>query len=330
MKKKIYLHIGLHKTGTTSIQVFCTRNALILENNGVLYPKTGRPLKYRFGQHQLPWTIFFKEQYVPDLEWKRNLKDSDINSIWESLHNEINNSSARVVVISSEEFDIFNAEEIAEVGCRLSSYDITPVLFLRNHADFIESSYRTAVMHSGYSNSIEHLSENSRSRLDYFDMIQDWRKIAFNNKVIILNYDNPCIRKNAIVAFLAACIPSASNFVDIAIREPRFNESFPAHIVEVVRYFRTKGVAEDIIQKWASQAVKLQNSESNKHATCMSYNLRLAMLEKFNSEMLLFLDDPYLADIGRECIDLINRKFSDEISLRVVASEVDALLYMFE
>lgn len=329
MKKRIYLHIGIHKTGTTSIQVFFTRNAKILEDNGILYPMTGRPLKYRFGQHQLPWSVFSKEHYVPDFEWKNKLKDTDVDFVWESLRNEINNSVADVVIISSEEFDVLNTQEIANVGKRLSSYDITPVIFIRNHADFIESSYRTAVMHSGYCNTIGHLSENSRSRLDYFKMVQDWKSIAFNNKVIILNYDNPGVRKNAIIAFVTACISSSSNFIDLAMSEPRFNESFPPHVVEVVRYFRSKGVAEDRIQKWASQAVKFHNPGLIMPATCMSYELRLSMLTKFNDEMMLFLQDPDLADIGRESLEFIARNSANEISVCSVTNEVDALLFMF-
>jgi len=38
----LYIHIGLHKTGTTSIQNFLTLNENILSKKGYLYPATGR------------------------------------------------------------------------------------------------------------------------------------------------------------------------------------------------------------------------------------------------------------------------------------------------
>ena len=39
--KTLYLHIGVHKTGSTSIQDFLFKNANLLENQGYFYPKGG-------------------------------------------------------------------------------------------------------------------------------------------------------------------------------------------------------------------------------------------------------------------------------------------------
>ena len=38
----LYIHIGLRKTGSTSIQRFCAANASLLNRNGVVYPEIGR------------------------------------------------------------------------------------------------------------------------------------------------------------------------------------------------------------------------------------------------------------------------------------------------
>ena len=37
-KKTIYLHIGVSKTGTTSIQRFLYKNRELLKDKGILYP----------------------------------------------------------------------------------------------------------------------------------------------------------------------------------------------------------------------------------------------------------------------------------------------------
>lgn len=37
-RKRVFIHIGLHKTGTSSIQQFLTANRDVLERNRVLYP----------------------------------------------------------------------------------------------------------------------------------------------------------------------------------------------------------------------------------------------------------------------------------------------------
>ncbi|MGI9601134.1 MAG: hypothetical protein ACR2QE_04570, partial [Acidimicrobiales bacterium] len=39
--KRVTLHIGLHKTGTTMLQALCARNRDALSDQGLLYPSTG-------------------------------------------------------------------------------------------------------------------------------------------------------------------------------------------------------------------------------------------------------------------------------------------------
>jgi hypothetical protein len=328
MKKKIYLHIGLHKTGTTSIQVFFTRKKDVLEARGVLYPLTGRPQRFKFGQHQLPWSVTTRENYLPDPEWKRGLSENDVNVLWTSLANEIETSAAPSVVISSEEFDTLDSEEIKSIGRRLSSYDITPVIFIRNHADFLESSYRTAVMHSGYTNSLEHLANNSRSRLDYFNLIQDWRSISLDGRVIVLNYDDANIRSNSIIAFTAACFPVCSELWEMAQDESRLNESFPPYVIEIVRYLRSKEVDAEKIQQWVSHAVSCNKANVLTSSTCMSYKLREVMLSKYSDEMKLFLSDLELSEIGRQGLEFIGNNTGAENGVTSVMNEIDALLFM--
>ena len=41
MKKKLYLHIGMGKTGTTALQHFFWDNRDILAAKGICYPKVG-------------------------------------------------------------------------------------------------------------------------------------------------------------------------------------------------------------------------------------------------------------------------------------------------
>ena len=41
-KKRLFLHIGRHKTGTTSLQNFFSEKKELLSERGILYPETGR------------------------------------------------------------------------------------------------------------------------------------------------------------------------------------------------------------------------------------------------------------------------------------------------
>lgn len=52
--KTVFLHIGTHKTGTTSIQHFLTHHADELRHAGILMPSAGR---HRYGHHHIAWEL---------------------------------------------------------------------------------------------------------------------------------------------------------------------------------------------------------------------------------------------------------------------------------
>lgn len=62
---KLFLHIGLPKTGTTAIQRFFYLNQVKLQENGILYPRTGRDISKDYGpNHQeLVNLLIDKNQY---------------------------------------------------------------------------------------------------------------------------------------------------------------------------------------------------------------------------------------------------------------------------
>jgi hypothetical protein len=50
---KLFLHVGFHKTGTTSLQDALNRNRKELQSQGIVYPKTR---KFR-AQHEFAWSV---------------------------------------------------------------------------------------------------------------------------------------------------------------------------------------------------------------------------------------------------------------------------------
>jgi hypothetical protein len=52
-----YIHIGTHKTGTTSIQWALNRHREALERRGFLYPRAGVPAEHD-GHHNIGWELY--------------------------------------------------------------------------------------------------------------------------------------------------------------------------------------------------------------------------------------------------------------------------------
>jgi hypothetical protein len=128
------VHIGTHKTGTTSIQSVMSRLATDLLARGYLYAATGRPPEGPDGHHNLAWEITgdrrFRREYgtLQDL-----LREADAHS--------------GHVILSSEDFDgaVAHPDGLAAFVGQLQSHGLRVklVVYLRNQVDYATSLYST-------------------------------------------------------------------------------------------------------------------------------------------------------------------------------------------
>lgn len=130
--KKLYIHVGLHKTGTTGIQALLTVNTKQLAERGVLYPATGRianTVEYTadpaYAHHNIPLVTM-----------------SGDNSLLHKLIKEIKDSDSHTAVISSEVFmqqfknDLSNITRLAILR---DHFEVKIVFYLRRQDSLYES-----------------------------------------------------------------------------------------------------------------------------------------------------------------------------------------------
>ncbi|PWE21731.1 hypothetical protein DF188_05825 [Aliarcobacter skirrowii] len=125
-KKTIYLHIGIGKTGTSSIQDMLVRNYDLFLKQDVLVPKSG--IKYGMAHHGL--ANLAEEDF--SLETKENYED---------LIKEIDESNAKTVIISSELFSYVKPRYIEQIHQYLNKYDVKIVFYVREQVKLFESTY---------------------------------------------------------------------------------------------------------------------------------------------------------------------------------------------
>ena len=101
MVKNIYIHIGPHKTGTTTVQKGLWINRERLKENDYLCPKSGQPYPQSAGTHNLAWQL------------GSNKKFSAESGTWDDLVKEIGKSGQPDnVILSSEAFSNLSLKEI--------------------------------------------------------------------------------------------------------------------------------------------------------------------------------------------------------------------------
>src|ERR1700730_1496523 len=127
--RQCFLHIGTHKTATTSVQHLLDGHPRELEASGLLYPKVGRPDEAAAGHHNLAWEIASDRRVRPGF------------GTADDLIRELANTSQNVI-LSSEDFessvhhrDRFESfiQAIQSLGIQMSL-----VIFLRNQIDYAE------------------------------------------------------------------------------------------------------------------------------------------------------------------------------------------------
>lgn len=131
MRKRLFLHIGAHKTATTFLQSTFARSGDVLDDLGILYPQAGRI-----------WQAHFKLCW--DLK-DASLKDRPLEALdhWATLIEEIDASPHEVVVVSSEEFGLgLDPTRLAVLSVR---YDVAVIFYLRSPESYLESFYNQFV-----------------------------------------------------------------------------------------------------------------------------------------------------------------------------------------
>ncbi|RUL89307.1 hypothetical protein [Tautonia sociabilis] len=169
---QILLHIGMHKTGTTSLQTFLASNRAHLAELGILYPGT-------VGQHcDLP-------QSVRALHGQPR-KDP---ACWDEILQEISRSGARLAVISSEDFSLLGPEDVPRVRELLGDEPVDVVVYLRNPFDFIASQYKHRIRHQRYPGTFRELVERESFLCNYLRIVQTWAAVFGRDRVQIRLFD---------------------------------------------------------------------------------------------------------------------------------------------
>lgn len=175
--RNCFIHIGTHKTGTTSIQHLLSRNSSALEERGYFYPQAGR-LDWLPGHHNLAWEI------SGDLRYR-----SDYGSI-DDLIREVKNKSEHII-LSSEDFgwSLYNGSNGSKFSdfillLQSSGFLVTVILYVRNQIDYLPRAYLTA-LECGVKLSWR---EWEYFNVDYCDLLRRVHENA-NVDVIVRSYD---------------------------------------------------------------------------------------------------------------------------------------------
>jgi hypothetical protein len=206
--KIAYIHIGIHKTGTTSIQRYLFGATKELGAAGYFLPQD---------------TLYNGEPSHAPLAWE--VKKGNVNLLRGSI--ERMDVSHRILILSSEEFSYFDDTQINTLKIALQDFTVKPIIYIRNQVDYLTSLYAEWVKNGVYSGEpfVFIRNEAFSSILNYQELYHRWaRRFGVENTVLKV-FENETRERGGLI----------SGFLNIVGFEPTM-KSLDVDLHENVKY----------------------------------------------------------------------------------------------
>lgn len=220
--RALFIHIGMHKTGTTSIQWYLSRHRRKLKGYGYYVPRSGCVSRAFAGHHNVAWSLL--EDGRADAQW----------GALDELLAELNRANPPRAVISAEDLEF-----LADRPRRLMAFEArivaagwapTYVLFLRSPGSYslsvfqeLQRNRQPVPFPDFHDRMLERGFFASRNNLvlhlDYDLFVAKWRAAA-KGELKICSYDDAAAGAGVVPQFMAAIGAPAQLG---QLRQARFN-----------------------------------------------------------------------------------------------------------
>ena len=197
-KVRLWVHLGMPKTGTSALQSFLNHNSDVLLNNGVLYPDMG------VMQH-FPLVRSLAKEVGSPAVFPKGGQERSVYEFSNTIKEDVSRSGASAVVLSSEfffdypgltpkrgDYPIEQAlPHIKNVAQRLkeafSEFDPAIVVWLRRQDDWLMSMYNNVVKAHSYEKSFERFRREQVAPW-YGSILSQWGDIFGDEAITVLVY----------------------------------------------------------------------------------------------------------------------------------------------
>lgn len=196
---RLVIHCGLHKTGTTALQVTLDQNRESLASASIHYPRSGI---HHGGHHNLAW------------ELTRDRRFKQARGTLGDLKYEIGNLDGNVV-LSSEDFEsvLHRTDQLQNLKqlARECERELHIILFIRNQVEYFESLYLELLRHGFGEDVLHHADEILNTgrlslhewvyQFDYRQVMQALNGVLDSKQISVGIYDSNA-RADIVSAFL--------------------------------------------------------------------------------------------------------------------------------
>ncbi len=241
--KTLYVHAGTPKTGTTSIQMFCSQNKEVLEKKGFCFPDM--PYRYR-GKRKERNGAFLTAMYK-DAEGNRVAEEEKrilaeglgiVRELFKKHENVILTDEALWIAVKKRRRSLW--EELDEAAKR-DGYVVKLIVYLRRQDDFAVSSWNQRIKkrvdeRSDITQSWEAYLANigKYTNVDYYHTLEHAASVLGKDNIIVRRYDRRHLKNGLAQAdFLDALGLDLTG--EYALDQPMLNEKLSFNGCEIKR-----------------------------------------------------------------------------------------------
>ena len=254
--KTLKIHIGHFKTGTTALQVFCSRHPDMLAAQGIEYPTT---LRHHNAKHSAFAFALYRAAGVETLMhgYADPIAPEDM---WRELFDHVRASKHPVTLISSEEFMRVGAHPEAErrlagiIRDQAEGIRIQIIAYLRPPQSHLRSWFNQLVkMNQKVPDFNSALGEIEPVHYDYAAAIRPWSAIFGRENVMLRRYPDRFEHPGDLVEdFLTALGVTRPAHVPLPEGDP--NPRLDDRIIDTLRLMQNLGLPRHMINTVRDQA----------------------------------------------------------------------------
>jgi hypothetical protein len=217
----LFVHIGLYKTGTTSLQTFLIRNAQALSAAGVWYPLIGR--------QGGPSHLNLKLELGSESRF-----DSALGT-WDDVIAGV--PDLRKTVVSSEDLGLVPRDKVELLAKRLRGIDTWILVYLKRQDALVQSWYSQMCKDGRTSLTFNEFLEAREGDRTYrfYDLLQPWADGFGADRIKVRPLENGQLAGGNLFSDFLAAIDAPANMVDRLTTVPSLNRSLSPRGLAVVR-----------------------------------------------------------------------------------------------
>ncbi len=266
-KPALYLHIGVHRTGTTSIQDYIHRNQQHFLDEGVLVAfGQGRP-------YRQAWFI------------RNRLKTSE--AMGRDILTQIRNKGGTASKVIFSEEDICQTTEPKLFAGLSSKFDVKVVIFLRRQDQWLESWFQQNIKtqwdpelaHIGFSAFLRFAEENKFHWINYQSLVTNWSKVFGRENILLRVMERSRMPNGPVHEFLnvVGCDNLYSRDLD-----SHKNSSFSPQVSEFIRLLPLDGLQQKQIKAFILAAGgKISHSMDDRGVSILSPQQRQEIMGRY-------------------------------------------------